>query len=76
MFLFLEILGSLGVFLYGMKILSEAIQKVAGQRMRQVMASMTKSRFSGLATGFGITALLQSSSATTVIVVSFVNAGC
>lgn len=71
----LEILGSLGVFLYGMKVLSEGIQKVAGQRMRTVMATMTRNRVSGVATGFGTTCLLQSSSATTVIVVSFVNAG-
>lgn len=75
MLTFLEILGSLGVFLYGMKILSEGIQKVAGQRMRYVMATMTQNRFSGLGTGFLVTCLLQSSSATTVIVVSFVNAG-
>ena len=71
----LQILGSLGVFLFGMKVLSEGIQKIAGQRMRYVMATMTKNRFSGLATGFGVTCLLQSSSATTVIVVSFVNVG-
>lgn len=75
MLLLLEILGSLGVFLYGMKTLSEGIQKVAGQRMRYLMASMTTNRLSGLVTGVGITAILQSSSATTVIVVSFVNAG-
>ena len=75
MLTFLEILGSLGVFLYGMKILSEGIQKIAGQRMRYVMATMTTNRFSGIATGFSITSILQSSSATTVIVVSFVNAG-
>jgi phosphate:Na+ symporter len=75
MLTFFEILGSLGVFLYGMKILSEGIQKVAGQRMRYVMATMTQNRLSGLVTGFGITSILQSSSATTVIVVSFVNAG-
>ena len=72
---FLQILGSLGVFLYGMKVLSEGIQKIAGQRMRYVMATMTKNRFSGMLTGLGVTCLLQSSSATTVIVVSFVNAG-
>ncbi|MDA0346322.1 MAG: Na/Pi cotransporter family protein [Verrucomicrobia bacterium] len=75
MLTFLEILGSLGVFLYGMKILSEGIQKIAGQRLRYVMATMTQNRFSGLFTGFGITSVLQSSSATTVIVVSFVSAG-
>lgn len=75
MVFFLEILGCLGIFLYGMKVLSEAVQKLAGQRMRYVMATMTRNRVSGLMTGLGITALLQSSSATTVIVVSFVNAG-
>jgi phosphate:Na+ symporter len=75
MLTFLEILGSLGVFLYGMKILSEGIQKIAGQRMRYVMATMTQNRISGLFTGFGMTSILQSSSATTVIVVSFVSAG-
>lgn len=72
---FLQILGSLGIFLFGMKVLSEGVQKVAGQRMRQVMATMTRNRFSGVSTGFGVTCLLQSSSATTVIVVSFVNVG-
>ena len=70
-----EILGSLGVFLYGMKVLSEGIQKVAGNRMRKFMETMTKNRLSGIMTGFFTTCLLQSSSATTVIVVSFVNAG-
>ncbi len=71
----LTILGSLGVFLFGMKVLSEGIQKVAGQRMRKIMATMTGNRLSGVGTGFLTTCLLQSSSATTVIVVSFVNAG-
>jgi phosphate:Na+ symporter len=71
----LQILGSLGLFLYGMKVLSEGIQKTAGERMRKIMATMTKNRFSGLGTGFLTTSLLQSSSATTVIVVSFVNVG-
>lgn len=75
MITFLQILGSLGVFLFGMKVLSEGFQKVAGQRMRHVLSTMTKNRFSGLGTGFGVTCLLQSSSATTVIVVSFVNVG-
>lgn len=75
MFTILEILGSLGVFLFGMKVLSEGIQKVAGQRMRKIMATMTGNRLSGVGTGFLTTCLLQSSSATTVIVVSFVNAG-
>lgn len=71
----LQILGSLGIFLFGMKVLSEGIQKTAGQRMRKIMATMTKNRVSGLFTGFTTTCLLQSSSATTVIVVSFVNVG-
>ncbi len=72
---FLQILGSLGVFLFGMKVLSEGIQKTAGERMRQIMATMTHNRLAGVGTGFITTCLLQSSSATTVIVVSFVNAG-
>ena len=72
---FLIILGSLGIFLYGMKVLSEGIQKTAGEKMRQVMATMTHNRVAGVGTGFLTTCLLQSSSATTVIVVSFCNAG-
>lgn len=72
---FFIILGSLGIFLFGMKTLSEGIQKTAGERMRQIMATMTHNRVAGVGTGFLTTCLLQSSSATTVIVVSFVNAG-
>ncbi len=75
MFIFLTILGSLGVFLFGMKVMSEGIQKTAGERMRYIMASMTKNRFAALFTGFFTTCLMQSSSVTTVITVSFVNAG-
>jgi phosphate:Na+ symporter len=71
----LQVLGCLGIFLYGMKVLSEGIQKTAGDGMRRIMASMTRNRFSGVMTGFITTILLQSSSASTVIVVSFVNAG-
>ena len=71
----LKILGSLGVFLYGMKVMSEGIQRTAGDRMRKVMATMTHNRFAGVCTGLVTTGLLQSSSATTVMVVSFVNAG-
>lgn len=71
----LKILGSLGVFLYGMKVMSEGIQRCAGDRMRKIMATMTHNRFAGVATGLITTGLLQSSSATTVMVVSFVNAG-
>ena len=72
---FFIILGSLGIFLFGMKTLSEGIQKTAGEKMRQIMATMTHNRIAGVGTGFLTTCLLQSSSATTVIVVSFVNAG-
>ncbi len=75
MFTFFTILGSLGVFLFGMKVMSEGIQKAAGERMRYIMASMTKNRFAGLFTGFLTTCLMQSSSVTTVITVSFVSAG-
>ncbi len=75
MFTFLTILGSLGVFLFGMKVMSEGIQKAAGERMRYIMASMTKNRLAALFTGFLTTCLMQSSSVTTVITVSFVNAG-
>ncbi len=75
MLIFLTILGSLGVFLFGMKVMSEGIQKTAGERMRQIMATMTKNRFAALLTGFLTTCLMQSSSVTTVITVSFVNAG-
>ncbi|MBB5351967.1 phosphate:Na+ symporter [Haloferula luteola] len=71
----LQVLGALGVFLYGMKVMSEAVQRVAGKKMRQALAGITGNRFSGLLTGFMTTSLVQSSSATTVLVVSFVNAG-
>ena len=72
---FLTLLGAVGLFLYGMKVMSEGLQKVAGDRMRNIMSVMTKNRVAGLFTGFFITALIQSSSASTVMVVSFVNAG-
>lgn len=72
---FLKLIGSLGVFLYGMKLMSEALQKVAGDKMRNILAAMTSRRFFGVFTGFLITAVIQSSSATSVMVVSFVNAG-
>ncbi len=71
----LTLIGSLGLFLYGMKIMSEGLQKVAGNKLRSGLAAMTKNRFSGVLTGMFITTLIQSSSATTVMVVSFVNAG-
>lgn len=71
----LTLLGSLGIFLYGMKLMSESLQKVAGDKMRNILAAMTSNRVKGIFTGFLITAIIQSSSATTVMVVSFVNAG-
>ena len=72
---FLTLVGSLGIFLFGMKMVSEALQKAAGNRLRTILAAMTSNRFVGIFTGFLITAIIQSSSATTVMVVSFVNAG-
>ncbi|MDL2291772.1 Na/Pi cotransporter family protein [Bacteroides sp. OttesenSCG-928-F21] len=72
---FLKLIGSLGLFLYGMKIMSEGLQKVAGDRLRGILTAMTTNRVAGVLTGCLITALIQSSSATTVMVVSFVNAG-
>ena len=71
----LRLIGALGFFIYGMKVMSDGIQKVAGSKMRSILSKMTSNRFFGIATGFMITALLQSSSATTVMIVSFVNAG-
>ena len=72
---FLKLLGSLALFLYGMKIMSEGLQKFAGDRLRKILTAMTTNRVTGVLTGMLITALIQSSSATTVMVVSFVNAG-
>lgn len=72
---FLCLLGSVGLFLYGMKVMSEGLQKAAGDRLRNILSAMTRNRFTGTLTGFAITALIQSSSASTVMVVSFVNAG-
>jgi len=72
---FLGLLGAVGLFLYGMKVMSEGLQKAAGDRLRNILSAMTRNRFTGLLTGCVITALIQSSSASTVMVVSFVNAG-
>lgn len=71
----LKVIGALGVFIYGMKIMSEALQKIAGNSMRRILEGMTKNHFFGILTGLIVTVLIQSSSATTVMVVSFVNAG-
>ena len=72
---FLRLIGSLGLFLFGMKIMSEGLQKFAGDSLRRILTAMTTNRVTGVLTGVLITALTQSSSATTVMVVSFVNAG-
>ena len=71
----MQIIGSLAFFIYGMKLMSDGIQRAAGSQMRNILRTMTKNRFLGVFTGFLITALVQSSSATTVMTVSFVNAG-
>lgn len=72
---FLSLLGAVCLFLYGMKVMSEGLQKVAGDRLRNILGAMTRNRETGVLTGILITALIQSSSASTVMVVSFVNAG-
>lgn len=72
---FISLLGAVCLFLYGMKVMSEGLQKVAGDRLRNILGFMTKNRVTGVLTGIIITALIQSSSASTVMVVSFVNAG-
>jgi len=72
---FLTLIGSLGLFLFGMKTMSEGLQKAAGNKLRSILTAMTRNRFTGVLTGLLITSLIQSSSATTVMVVSFVNAG-
>jgi phosphate:Na+ symporter len=72
---FMLMIGSLCLFIYGMKTMSEGIQASAGSKLRSILGSMTKNRFTAVLTGFTLTGLLQSSSATTVMTVSFVNAG-
>ena len=71
----LRLLGSLALFIYGMKVMSDGIQKAAGSHLRRILEAMTRNRYFGVATGFLITGIIQSSSATTVMTVSFVNAG-
>ena len=70
----LRLFGSLGLFLFGMKVMSDALMSLAGDKMRKILASMTSNRFLGILTGFVITSVIQSSSATTLMVVSFSNA--
>src|SRR6056297_2099403 len=71
----LQLVGALGIFIYGMKVFSDGLQKVAGNKLRSILKGMTSTRFRGLLTGFATTSITQSSSTTTVMVVSFVNAG-
>ena len=73
--LFLRLLGSLALLMYGMKTMSDALQKMAGPQLRHVLGAMTTNRFTGMLTGVGVTAAVQSSTATTVMTVSFVSAG-
>jgi phosphate:Na+ symporter len=74
-FEFLQLIGALGIFIFGMKVFSDALQKVAGNKLRGILKGMTKNRFVGILTGFGTTSITQSSTTTTVMVVSLVNAG-
>ncbi len=71
----LQVIGGLGLFLLGMKVMGEGLQKIAGDRLRAILAGLTKNRVAGVFSGFLMTAAIQSSSATTVLVVSFANAG-
>jgi len=71
----LMLIGALGFFIYGMKVMSEGLQQAAGNRLRGMLGSITSNRVKGVFTGFGITSIVQSSSVTTVMTVSFVNAG-
>ncbi len=73
--IFFKIIGSLALLIYGMKTMSEALQKLAGSQLRHILGTMTKNRFTGMLTGMFVTASVQSSTATTVMTVSFVNAG-
>ena len=73
--IFFKIIGSLALLIYGMKVMSEALQKMAGSQLRHILGTMTKNRFTGMFTGMFVTCSVQSSSATTVMTVSFVNAG-
>ena len=71
----LTLIGAIGLFLYGLRLMSEGLQKAAGDSLRKALSAMRSNRFAAMLMGVLITALIQSSSATTVIVVSFVNGG-
>ena len=73
--IFMKVLGALALLIYGMKVMSEALQKMAGSQLRHILGAMTTNRFTGMLTGMFVTCAVQSSSATTVMTVSFVNAG-
>ncbi len=75
LFIILNFAGALALFLFGMKMMSEGLQKIAGEKMRDILGKITNNPFRGILTGTGVTVAIQSSSATTVMVVSFVNAG-
>lgn len=75
LFDFLQLIGALGIFIFGMKVFSDGLQKFAGGKLRSILKGMTRNRFSGLFTGFAATTITQSSTTTTVLIVSFVNAG-
>ena len=75
LFISIKLLGALGLLIYGMKVMSEALQKMAGSQLRHILGKMTTNRFTGMLTGVLVTSAVQSSSATTVMTVSFVNAG-
>ena len=71
----LSLMGGLAMFLYGMTVMEDGLTKVSGGRLETILEKMTKSRFTGVLLGAGVTAVIQSSSATTVMVVGFVNSG-
>ena len=73
--LIFELIGGLGFFLYGIRTMSEGLRKVSSERLKNILSLLTRNRFIGLLVGTGVTALIQSSSAMTVMVVGFVNAG-
>ncbi|MDD3640963.1 MAG: Na/Pi symporter, partial [Atribacterota bacterium] len=74
-FILFGLIGGLGLFLFGMRQLSEGLQKIAGNKIHQILEALSKNPIKGVATGTIITAILQSSSATSVITIGFANAG-
>ena len=75
MAIIIQTLGGLGIFILGMNMLSEGLQATAGEKIRRILAAISSNRFLGFATGAGVTAIVQSSSATSVMLVGFVSAG-